>query len=356
MKDGELQREHDWFRTVLDLIPDGVCFTDLKGRILLVNRSAGELAGRDPEELVGGNVSLFYSTDGRKSDIDELRKGEPAREEVEFRRPDSSVLPVRVTYKLVDHMEGVGEALVETYEDLTECRELDQVRNEFVFVAAHELRNPVTAMKLLLDMFTDDKRFEVGPIAKDYVEKMQEATERLIQLVDDLLEVARTESGRLKIELKPVNAVEMIDTILVEIESLAKPNQITVRHDGNADCSLVMSDSDKLKEIISNLVSNAIKYNRVGGTVTVSHEPDSNGFLVVHVADTGIGLGPEDQKRVFTKFWRSEEVAVRAQAGTGLGLFIVKELVERMGGRVWFESELGQGSTFSFSLPLAEGR
>ena len=132
MKEGELKREHDWFKTVLDLIQDGVCVTNLSGQILLANHSVVEMTGRSREELIDANVSLFYSTDERKTDIDELRKNEPVREEVEFRRSDGSVLPVRVTYKLVNHMDGVGEALVETYEDLTECRELDQVRNEFV--------------------------------------------------------------------------------------------------------------------------------------------------------------------------------------------------------------------------------
>ncbi|MFH2063001.1 MAG: ATP-binding protein [bacterium] len=355
MEEGDIKKEHDWFKTVLDLMPDGVCVTDLTGQVMLANRSAGEMTGYGLDGLIGNNVSLFYSTDdGRRTDIEDLRNGEPVREEVEFRRQDGSTLPVQLTYKLVRHLDGIGEALVEIYEDLTERRELDQVRNEFVFVAAHELRNPVTAMKLLLDMFLDDRRFEVGPIASDYVTKMQEATERLIQLVDDLLEVARTESGRLKIELQAVDPREIVETILAETSSMAESCQVKLVHEPGGNCPKVRSDADKLKEIVSNLVSNAVKYNRVGGTVTVSHEVDG-GFLVIHVADTGIGIGPEDLKRAFTKFWRSEETAVRAQAGTGLGLFIVKELVERMGGRIWLESERGKGTTFSFSMPLFDG-
>ncbi len=353
----ELRKARDWFKSIVEFSPNGICITDVGGNIILANQAVENLTGYQLRELVGNSVNMYYP-EGENHDIDlhRLHKGEQIRRETEFRRKGGGSKPVQVTYRMIDYVGDVGEVIIETYADQTDRKRLDQLRNEFVFIAAHEFRNPVTALRLLLDMFKTDKRIKHDPIEQGYLSRMEEATQRLIHLVDDLLEVSRSEAGRLRIEVRPCDVREHVKSIIKEIQSEALLKEVMIVYKPPENLPRVMADSSKLKEVLSNLISNAIKYNIAGGSIEVSHEIDhERKVLVTSVSDTGIGMSDEDLEKVFSKFWRSEDLAVRAQAGTGLGLFIVKELVERMGGDVSVESEKGKGSRFSFSLPIAEG-
>ncbi len=351
----EIRKARNYFRSIVEQSPYGICVTDLDRHIIIANAAAEHITGHRSEDLIGQPVSLFYATDGGKEDLDpkELKGGKLLTKELDFRRKDGSTVPVRVKYRIAERIGERGtDVIFETYSDLTDRRRLDQLRNEFVFLAAHELRSPVTAIRLLLDLIFEDKRITVDPIMRGYLQNIQEAENRLLQLVDDLLEVSRTEAGRLKITVSPQDMREIVDAILTELKPRAVSREVSFSYAVHGAPPKVLADSSKLKEIMSNLVSNAIKYNVVGGKVTVTHEVQGK-MLVTHVADTGIGISEGDQQRLFDKFWRSEDAAVRAQAGTGLGLFIVRELVERMGGHISFKSAHKQGSTFSFSLPIA---
>lgn len=350
----ELRKARNWFRSIVDLSPNGICITDPSGNILMCNRSITSIVGWSPEDLVGGNVSEFYPQGERERlDLDVLKKGRITKE-MDFRRRDGEEVPVLVSYQFIDYVSDVGEAIIETYTDQTDRKKLERLKNEFVFVAAHELRNPVTAMRLLLDMFVEDKRIHSDPIAEDYIDKMKEATARLIQLVDDLLEISRAEAGKLKIEVRPVDLEEHVRMIVEESATHADDCGVKIEFNPWQRLPLVLADSGKLKEIISNLVSNAIKYNVRGGLVRIEYEVVDDGRSVrTRVSDTGIGMTRAELNHVFTKFWRSEAIEVRNQGGTGLGLFIVKELVERMGGEVRVDSEKDKGTTFEFTLPVA---
>ncbi|MFC1702909.1 ATP-binding protein [Patescibacteria group bacterium] len=353
----EIRKARDYFRAVIDHSPVGICVTDLARKVVIVNDAAIALTGYSHDDLIGSTVMKFYPKGEEISDIDikALRAGERKTREIAFVRNDGEEVPVLITYSLVEDLEGFGNVIVESYNDQTVRKRLDRLKNEFVFVAAHELRNPVTAIRLLLDIIFDDKRFKVDPILRGYLQKMQEANDRLIQLVDDLLEVSRSESGRLKIKVEHTDVKGLMDMILEELRPSAVSKEIELKYEPPKDMPPVLADGSKLKEIISNLVSNAIKYNVSGGSVIIEHEILDN-RLLTRVIDTGIGISDEDLARLFQKFWRSEDVAVRAQSGTGLGLFIVKELVERMGGTISASSEHGKGSTFNFSLPLVKGK
>jgi signal transduction histidine kinase len=182
---------------------------------------------------------------------------------------------------------------------------------------------------------------------------MQDAEDRLAQLADDRLEVSRTEAGRLKMQVSAQDIGEHVTAIFGELRPTALGKDVTLRYVPLPGMPKVMADPAKLKEILANLISNAIKYNVADGSVKVDHQMGKE-MLITRITDTGLGIDEADQKRLFEKFWRSDDMAVRAQAGTGLGLFIVKELVERMGGWLAVKSEHGKGSTFSFALPIAK--
>jgi len=178
------------------------------------------------------------------------------------------------------------------------------------------------------------------------------ANDRLIQLVNDLLEIARSEAGRLKIAVSPCDVRESIAAILTEVRPLADQRKIVLTYRELEGLPQIMADPGRVKEVIMNLVSNAIKYNREGGSVEVYHEVAGR-RVIIHVEDTGMGISEAEQKRVFEKFFRSESAKVGEIEGTGLGLFITKEIVEKMGGEVWFISEEGKGSRFSVGFLVA---
>ncbi len=240
-------------------------------------------------------------------------------------------------------------------------KQLEQLKDEFVFIAAHELRTPVAAMKGYLELILDGTTGAIPDATREFIQKVIASDQRLVQLVNDLLEVARSQAGRLTIKVAPVDIAPAISSTLDELKSLADEKGVTMSYDAKlpdgAALPQVMADADRVKEVVVNLVGNAIKYMGGAGTITITHEvaPASPAMLVTHIADTGIGMSAEAQQKLFQKFYRVQTDKTRDITGTGLGLFIVKQIIEKMGGVIGVASEEGKGSTFSFALKVAEG-
>ncbi len=234
--------------------------------------------------------------------------------------------------------------------ELESAERIAKLKDEFVFMAAHELRAPATVIKGYVDLLNTSADASCKKIMP-YVEKIYDSNERLIVLINDLLEIARTESGRTSVAVKPITLSPIIRDEIARYSQLAKGQKIKIEYLPNEHIPEVLANEDKLREIASNLITNAIKYGKQGGNVIISHEM-RNGAVVTHVADDGIGISDSDQKNLFQKFFRCSGSACNV-AGTGLGLFITKELIERMNGKIWVDSEPGRGSTFSFKLPPA---
>lgn len=267
-----------------------------------------------------------------------LERGAAAIEQGDFEK--------LVDIKTQDELEELGAAFNRMSQGL---KRLQELKNEFVFIAAHELRTPVTAIKGYLSMVREGSAGPFTEKLKQYIDPVFQANDRLIQLVNDILEIARSEAGKIKIEVGPCDLRESVRAILTEVKPLADQKRIAVSYEELKDLPEVIADTSRVKEVIMNLVSNAIKYNREGGQVKIYHEKAGDKVLI-HVEDNGLGIPPEEQKRIFEKFFRAG--SVKDIEGTGLGLFITKELVEKMGGKIWFISEEGKGTRFSLSLPL----
>ena len=248
-----------------------------------------------------------------------------------------------------DELEDLGASFNKMTAGL---KRLAELRDEFVFIAAHELRSPVTVVKGYVYMLLEEEASALTVKAKGYLENIKNANDRLAQLVNDLLEVARSEAGRITIEVEKVDMPETVSAAVEEIRPLANKKSITLQYDVLADQPSVMADASRIKEVIINLVSNAIKYSPQGASVTIFHEIKEKEFIT-HVKDTGYGIPREAQAKLFEKFYRVRTNDTLNITGTVLGLFIIKELVTKMKGKIWFESEEKKGSTFSFSLPLA---
>ena len=257
----------------------------------------------------------------------------------------------KIEIKTGDELEELGAAFNKMMAGL---KRLEELKEEFVFVAAHELRTPVAAMKGYLSLILDGTTGGVNDRTKDFITKVIQSNNRLVQLVNDLLEVSRSEAGRLTIRVSPIDLVSPIHDVLVELEKMAEEKHVQLVHETLPQMPKILADPDRLKEVLVNLVGNSIKYMGGSGTVTISHELKAN-ELITHIKDTGIGMSKEAQEKLFEKFYRIATDKTREITGTGLGLFIVKEIIEKMNGKIWATSEgEGKGSTFSFSLPVAK--
>jgi len=233
-------------------------------------------------------------------------------------------------------------------------KELEELQEEFVFVAAHELRTPVTAIKGYVQLVLEETTGPIDKQAKEFLSKVVDANNRLLQLVEDLLEVARSEAGRLIIEVAPIDIIKPIEGVYDQLKPLADEKNVSLVYKPK-DVPKVMADEKRINEIVVNLVGNAIKYMGGEGIITISHEKDEDkNMLITHVADNGMGMSKEGMENLFQKFYRVQTEETQEITGTGLGLFIVKQIIEKMGGTIWVESEEGKGSVFSFSLPISK--
>ncbi len=294
---------------------------------------------------------------------------------LESSRKDAfSILHLDSASRLADHA-AIAITNAQLY---AEVKRANDAKGRFVSEVAHELAQPVTAIKGFNDLMVKGMAGPVNDMQKQFLSTVQFNAERLNTLIKDLLDIGRIETGRLKMEIGPVAIGPIIEETIRSLQSQIDERQMTVELHVPDELPNVLGDRARLIQILTNLVSNAYKYTPTGGrmTITVSqlkeiqprHAPRGNwtradvqqikpnpaGYLACAVKDTGFGIAPEDLAKLFTQFFRSQNPAVREQRGTGLGLSITKSLIELQGGAIWVESELEKGSTFSFSMPIIE--
>jgi len=258
------------------------------------------------------------------------------------------------TTRLADH----AAIALENARLFEAVRAANQAKTEFISFVSHELQQPMTAIKGYADLLVKGTAGEITEAQQSFLEVIRSNVERMRALVSDLLDVSRIESGRIRLEIGPVAMHEAVEEAVrgVREQVMAKNQDLQV--EVPETLPLVSADRDRLVQVLTNLLSNAYKYTPQGGSIRVLAEttdgPDGR-FVRCSVSDTGIGISPEDQKRLFTKYFRAQDDAVRQVPGTGLGLVITKSLVELQGGEIWVESMPGEGSTFTFTVPVAAG-
>ena len=243
---------------------------------------------------------------------------------------------------------GVDGAVV-IFRDITERTVLDDMKRQFVSSVSHELRTPLSAIRGALEMLADGDTGELPERAQHVVEVGARGTERLTRLVNDIIDIERLEAGTFDIRPRPEDLAPLVVDAVDSLVPLAAEREVTIEI-GEADGS-VLCDADRIVQALVNLIGNALKFTRHGGTVQVSAMPADHEILV-RVRDQGRGIPPEEFDTIFERFHQVQQADGRKLGGTGLGLPITKAIVERHGGRIWVESELGVGSTFCFTLPL----
>jgi signal transduction histidine kinase len=248
-----------------------------------------------------------------------------------------------------DEFELLGHQFNDMIKVLNENQRL---RDEFVFIAAHELRTPVTAIRGYLEMILDGIFGPVSDQVKENLRVVEKANMNLVELVQNLLEIARNEAGKMTIEMEAIDLTDKIKTVNTQLASLALEKKIQIDFKPLAEKVMVQADSGKLNEVLVNIIGNAIKYTLGDGAIEIWQEEQDNS-IVTHIKDHGIGMSEEELSKLFSKFYRVKNSETAKIQGTGLGLFITKEIVERMEGSISVSSKKGEGSVFSFSLKKA---
>lgn len=350
-------------QAILESIGDGLVAIDSKARIMIVNKAAERLLGRKATELIGDQITrlLMLDEDGNQIPAAErpiysvLRNGttvSPSSTGNYFVHKDKGRFPVGLTATPIK-LNGKIIGAIEVFRDVSKEQEIDKAKTEFVSIASHQLRTPLGIAKWYLETAKTEGYLNHLPKAgKDYFEEIYKSNERVLQVVRELLSVSRIDQGRVKNNPKPTDAVQLVKDIVDETGPAAASKNIKLRLKiKSGRYPNIHIDQLRLHEAIQNLIINALEYTSSGGNVDVNIERKARG-LVISVADTGIGISEKDQKRLFTKFFRSEKAALQNPDGSGLGLYVVKSYAEDWGGKITVRSQEGKGTTLSISLPF----
>ncbi|HEX6750793.1 MAG TPA: ATP-binding protein [Longimicrobium sp.] len=336
---------------ILNAAAEGIYGLDAHGYTTFVNPAAAAMLGYAPDDLPGRpyEATLLTSESGGDPIRAALLSGQPRTvRDASFRRADGRRFPVEFTCTPIVEEERIAGAVV-TFRDVTERREVDRMKDEFISVVSHELRTPLTAIRGSLGLLAAGKAGEVPQRGQRMLEIAVQNTDRLIRLINDILDIERIESGKVAMEPRPVNLAELVQNAAEVMLPMAERAGVELYV--WAEPVSLMADPDRILQVLTNLISNAVKFSNPGGTVEITVEP-ADGEALVRVTDHGRGI-PEDRlESIFERFQQVDSSDSRQKGGTGLGLAICRTIVSQHGGEIWADSELGEGSTLSFTLPM----
>ena len=366
------ESEKNRWQAIFDNVEESIVITDKDGKVLQANPATEIISGLDLTGVIGHDFSKVFPlknsqgvplTDDFSPGKTVLTTKEPIEYlEAKVENPDGREvwLGLSVTPTHLEDGNQKNDQVVFIIRDISRIKEIDQAKSDFVSMASHELRTPLTVINGYLSLFLSG---DLGNIDdpnlahyKKVFTQIQKSTERLNKLVEDLLNVSRIEQGRLQLTLEKMNLSLLIEDVVGEMKEHAASRGHKLKYNPPTVTFLelpllIKGDHSKIKQVLINLIDNAIKYTKEGGLIEISLKRDRQ-EAIVSVKDNGLGIPKNLLPRIFEKFQRLEGSYVKDTVGTGLGLYIVKEILKAHGGRIWINSQVGKGSTFSFSLPL----
>lgn len=338
-------------------IGDGAILTDQTGHIQKVNDRTLELLGFERSEVIGRWFpEIIVARDAKGRRLEPLKRaitrafmtGKSISHNTNYERKDGSLLPVGVTVApLITNGDPVGA--IEVFRDITLEVEVDRMKSEFISLASHQLRTPLSAIKTYAHMLVGGYGGELSQKQAGFLDIIINSADRMNELIDTLLDITRLEAGQVTPELKETELAAVVSELMTEFFPVSERHNITFIE--RIAPITIMTDPLLLHEVFANLVSNAIKYTPDNGTITITLEKRKKDCLF-KVADNGFGIPTDSQNLIFTKFFRAANISSSKASGTGLGLYMAKEIVKILGGKIWFTSQENKGSTFYVSLPL----
>lgn len=354
--------------TVLENIGDGVVVIDTAGKITYVNHQVEVMTGFTSEEMIGNyfmRVLKLLDDKGIEVPIEKtpirnalFSNTKVVSNEYSYVRRDSSKFAASIVATPI-HLGNNIIGGVNTFRDITRERDIDRMKTEFISLASHQLRTPLSAMKWFSEILLDG---DTGPLTdeqKEMIGNIYHSNERMIELVNTLLNISRIESGRIIIEPKPTDLKKLVDEVVLELRPKLDAKKHTLVVSVHEVLPEIMIDPKLVRHVYMNLLTNAIKYTQDGGQIMVLISKSGN-EVISQISDNGFGIPKDQQEKVFSKFFRAKNIISIETDGTGLGLYLTKAIVDSSGGKIWFESTPKEetttddkhGTTFWFVLPL----
>lgn len=353
-QEDRLLLERDKVRSLLKNLTAGLILIDNKGKISFTNPQAEKMLEFKQSDVLGLDINSkdLEKFVHFKKIIDTFKEVDTSKEtyiNIQLQNAANSYLKISPVFIEDEHNHYVGVMYV--LEDLSREKLLSDMKSEFISLAAHQLRTPLSAIKWLLRMFLTGDFGELTLQQKEYIKKGYETNEKLVELVRDLLDVSRIEEGRYGFNFKKVNIKNLVEKIvpMYIFKSQEKDIHFTFNEPSFPIADIVL-DEEKISIVLQNLLDNAFKYTPKSGDVTLSLIPKEQEVQFV-ISDTGMGILEEEKQKIFSKFFRGYNALRSNIEGTGLGLFIVKNIIEKHKGKIWFESQVGKGTTFYFTIP-----
>jgi two-component system phosphate regulon sensor histidine kinase PhoR len=339
-----ISSEQSKLATVLSNMTDGVIVADKEGNIILANHTAGKLFNFQTSVVIAKTV-IEATHDHEVANLAKrcLATGEQLNTQVEL-TPTGKYLQVIA----IPISGNILSGCLLLFQDLTELRNLQTMRRELVGNISHDLRTPLAGIKVMIETLRDGA-IDDKNASTDFLKRIENEVDRLTQMVSELTQLSRIEVGNVELKEDPVNLNELVNEAIVQLKPLANKQNVTLNQILSSSLPAVKIDRERLSQTITNLIHNAIKFNRIDGSVTITTASDDK-TVTVQVIDTGIGISKEDLLHVFERFYKADKS--RTNRGSGLGLAIAKHTIEAHGGRIWVQSEEGKGSTFSFTIPV----
>jgi PAS domain S-box-containing protein len=353
-------RDVNIFKQALEDVSDHISVSDVEGRVLYANRSVEKTTGFAMEEMMGkkvGSKELWGGLMGKEfyDDLWRTIKIEKRVYQGQLKNKDKDGHEYEVYLVITPILDErkVIKFFVSVERNITKEKQIDRAKSEFVSLASHQLRTPLSTVSWYAEMLLAGDAGVLNDEQKNYVEEIYQGNRRMVELVNALLNVSRLELGSFIVEPEPTHLIPIAESVLAEVKPLSEKKQVTITQKFAPDLPVFNVDPKLLRIIFQNLLSNAVKYTPEKGTITLEVVLDEKKENVsIKVADSGYGIPREQQEKIFTKLFRADNVKDLDAEGTGLGLYIVKSIIDQFKGKVWFESVLNKGTTFTVMVPL----
>ena len=352
----EVTEDFKKFKLAVDGTSDHVIITDMNGAILYANRAAELTTGYTRKEIIGSTPALwgkqmpqeFYKT--MWSAIKEQRKSFSG--EITNKRKDGQLYVAETHISPLFDEQNNPYGFVGVERDITRQKEIDKSKTEFVSIASHQLRTPLTIINWYIEMLSDQQGAALSEKQRQYLEEITHASKRMIELVNALLNVSRIDMGTFMVDVEPLDFSLVMDDVLKDLSLQIAQKDLHIAKNYDRSLPRINADLKLLRIIFQNLLTNAIKYTQNGGSIMIELNKRSSS-ITISVIDDGFGIPVHQQNKIFSKFFRADNAREKEPDGNGLGLYIVKSLVEHSGGRIWFISEENKGTAFHVEIPLA---
>lgn len=356
-----LEEDSAAVRAVIDSMGEGLIAIDDEGVITAVNPYALEALGFTEDEMLGHwYPSVISAVDQHRVPLDNLSRpvvralttGETIAENTYYLRKDGSIIPIFLTVSPII-LNGKPGGVIELFRDMTSDHQLDIAKQDFVSLASHQLRTPASGVQAILSMILDEDFGKITPVQRQQLQKAMKANRRQLDIIEDILNTAQIDSGKMELELAWVDLAGLLQEVVAEQAAQFEAKQQRVAFT-DAGCPPVWGDQNKLRMVFDNLLSNAGKYTPPGGRIALTLSCCGDNAQVT-VDDTGVGIAPEDITKLFTKFTRIDNEFSTLVGGNGLGLYVANSIVQLHRGNINVASEPGSGATFCVTLPINLG-